>query len=204
MSILTKLNPVAGLNLDKNFDVDKSRFFSAVNSTNSSTWSGRDVDKIIGSSYLMLGENRSLPDVNFTPKVYNLFSSSNDKPIEVFANKSSYELSISNQIFPVALSSKHTPVGKFYVCEKWENPFWKSKNRLWVPGKNNPIGSYLIILSDGRGNKINAGIHQWIQWEYSDSNFKQTDNGLGCIRTRPEDLKDIFYKIPLGSTLYIE
>ena len=188
------------------FFVDTSKFYSSSNSIDRDFWEGSDVENVVDDRYLFLGENRVVPDIRFTPIYHSLFSYEVGSGLvgDVFVSKKDYELKVDGVVFPIALSDEKTPIGEFYVVEKWTNPFWKSKNRLWVPGKENPIGSHLIILGDSSGRKLNAGIHKWIQWEYSSPEFKQGDNGQGCLRTRPEDMGEIFETISLGSRVYIK
>ena len=177
-----------------------TEFFFGENSTNSNFWSK--------PKWLEISpECTNLPlsiieHLNFNPQLTS-------KPFEVHSSnsikisKSKYQMNLGGKNYDIGLSDNNTPEGVFYVCEKWTNPYWKSKTKIWLPGDSNPIGNYLIILSDDKGKKISTSIHQWIQWEYSSRKFQQGNHGVGCIRTKPEEMKEIFDNVSLGTQIEI-
>ena len=120
--------------------------------------------------------------------------------LKAYCSIDDFILNIAGRQYPISAHPKNTDIGEFIVAEKWINPYWKFKDRLYLPSESNPIGPYLIILSDLDGNKINTSIHQW-----SDpGEFKQGSYSKGCIRTRKEDIKEIFYSFDLNDLIKIK
>lgn len=113
-------------------------------------------------------------------------------------SKDNLTMSINNNQFQLALSSK-TPEGIYYVCEKWENPYYRSNRNLLLFGDSNPIGNYLIILSDLNHNKIPYSLHKWP----GSKKFKPCYETAGCIRFKPEEMENIFNSLDLGTCIEV-
>ncbi len=100
------------------------------------------------------------------------------------------------------LGSK-TPLGVFKIVEKIENPAWhvplsirKEKPELPAvvpPGPDNPMGSHALRLSGWKvlihGTDMPWGIGKRVSH--------------GCIRLYPEDIVDLFGRVPLGTRVMI-
>mgnify|MGYP003978308721 CR=1 FL=1 len=121
------------------------------------------------------------------------------------ANTSDYTLaSPEGSSYQMAASQTRTPRGKFTVVEKWEQPYWRNATGVYIPGENNPIGEYLVILADDKGKKVQCSIHKWPEMPFSDSDFDQGDHGTGCLRLREKDMKRMFKETKLGDTIQIQ
>ncbi|HUI44472.1 MAG TPA: L,D-transpeptidase family protein [Nitrospirota bacterium] len=107
--------------------------------------------------------------------------------------------------YPIGIGDEgaDTPEGKFKVTEKIVHPAWhvpasirKEKPELREvvpPGPNNPMGDYALRLSLGtvliHGTDVPWGIGKRVSH--------------GCIRLYPEDIKELFHSVPLGTKVTI-
>jgi L,D-transpeptidase ErfK/SrfK len=107
--------------------------------------------------------------------------------------------------YPIGIGDEgaDTPAGKFKVTEKIVHPAWhvpasirKEKPELpevVPPGPNNPMGDYAMRLSLGtiliHGTDVPWGIGKRVSH--------------GCIRMYPEDIKELFYSVPVGTKVTI-
>ena len=129
-------------------DLIKRDFFYAVNKPLDLPWAA------LGS------EDRSLINT-----VYKNDHPKDNKQIS-YLDKKAFTLRIRKTIYPVAITPD-LPVGSFHVRELWEFPYWKSRSRFYYPSQNNPIGTGLVILYEPEtGEKLNQGLHAWMEWEY--------------------------------------
>jgi L,D-transpeptidase ErfK/SrfK len=107
--------------------------------------------------------------------------------------------------FPISIGGPQhrTPMGITYITKKKKNPFWippssiKAENPnlpgLVPPGDNNPLGEYAIYL--GWPEILIHGTNK--PWGIG------TDNTHGCISMYPEDIKILFGKVKIGTTVQV-
>jgi len=101
-----------------------------------------------------------------------------------------------------------TPLGEFSVKEKIEHPSWTAPasivaemaaegmtaRRVIPPGPDNPLGEYALTLSEpgyllhGTNRPFSIGMRV----------------SHGCIRLYPEDIEDLFARVPRGTSVRIE
>jgi lipoprotein-anchoring transpeptidase ErfK/SrfK len=106
------------------------------------------------------------------------------------------------RVFYVATgqSAYPTPLGRFTVAVKWENPWWYPPNSPWAkgqkpipPGPGNPLGTrWLGLTAPG------VGIHgtpDAASIGYSVSH--------GCIRMRISEAEWLFNHVNVGTTVFI-
>ncbi len=99
--------------------------------------------------------------------------------------------------YPIGIGDEgwFSPLGSFHVAQKREHPAWhipqslqeKYQLKVMPPGPDNPLGDYWMGLSIP-----GYGIHG--------TNFPWAIGRLvthGCIRLYPEDIKKLFFLIPL-------
>jgi L,D-transpeptidase ErfK/SrfK len=107
--------------------------------------------------------------------------------------------------YPVGIGDlgMRTPLGVFKIVEKIENPAWhvplsirKAKPELPAvvpPGPDNPMGSHAMRLSGWKvlihGTDMPWGIGKRVSH--------------GCIRLYPEDIVDLFERVPRGTRVTI-
>ena len=107
--------------------------------------------------------------------------------------------------YPIGIGDEgtDTPEGRFKVIEKIVHPAWhvpasirKERPELpevVPPGPDNPMGDYAMRLSLHtvliHGTDIPWGIGKRVSH--------------GCIRLYPEDIKELFYSVPLGTKVTI-
>jgi lipoprotein-anchoring transpeptidase ErfK/SrfK len=94
-----------------------------------------------------------------------------------------------------------TPAGTYDINDKQINPTWHVPNDAWAgdlagqsipPGPGNPLVARWMGFFDG------AGIHGT---DEPDSIGSAASHG--CVRMRPEDVIDLYDRVPLGTPLYI-
>jgi lipoprotein-anchoring transpeptidase ErfK/SrfK len=119
-------------------------------------------------------------------------------------NIKDYTLQIKNKQYNIAASETNTPTGNFIVIEKWEYPYWRKNDLVYLPSDNNPIGKYLIILADANTlQKVKLSLHTWPLSPYGDNQFIKGNKSKGCIRINKEDIFELFNKIKLGAKINI-
>ncbi len=124
-----------------------------------------------------------------------------DSRIDVDRSELTLDLRLDGELFrryEVSLGRNNTtPVGDFKIIEKWENPYYKKNGRFFIPGSNNPIGKYLLILYNPEtDSKINCSIH-------GIKNFIKGHISDGCVRMQKDDLAELFLYTCLGSDITI-
>jgi L,D-transpeptidase ErfK/SrfK len=94
-----------------------------------------------------------------------------------------------------------TPFGRFTIMEKTKDPTWNIPPSLqeeygrqsMPPGPDNPLGEYRLRLSSGdygiHGTNAPLGIGRLVSH--------------GCIRLYPEDIKELFALVPVGTPVEI-
>lgn len=100
----------------------------------------------------------------------------------------------------IGLAETQSPVGRFTVRAKDENPTWgvpdsiykemdPPRRRVVPPGPDNPLGAYRLRLSNGL-----YSIHGTnIPWSIG----RETTHG--CVRLYPEDLEVLYPLVPVGT-----
>lgn len=149
------------------------------------------------SSVPIWSENRSLIHTTCQKSQIDMCQNS-------IIDRVNFTLNINDIIYPVA-TANILQQWEYRVAEKWKYPIFKSKNLFHYPGYQNPLGDYLIILSDRFWNKIPQGIHQWVDWWDTQDIFRQgpVDN-YGCFRVKIDDLEDIFNNLALQSVIVVQ
>jgi len=103
--------------------------------------------------------------------------------------------------YPVALGSPEypTPNGKFHIIKMEKDPTWYPPRSDWAkdeepipPGPGNPLGPYWMAI----GNSI--GIHST-----PDSASLGYSVSHGCIRMSEWGAQQLFYKVKVGTPVYI-
>ncbi|RFA28299.1 hypothetical protein CAI21_13370 [Alkalilimnicola ehrlichii] len=113
------------------------------------------------------------------------------------------------ETYPVSVGQMDwsTPLGETQVTLKLENPAWyppasvrqvaaergEELPRVVPPGPNNPIGAYAMRL-DIPGYFIHGTNEPWRV------GMRVTH---GCIRMYPEDIEQLFYRVPVGTSVRI-
>jgi len=112
-------------------------------------------------------------------------------------------------IFPIGIGKEgwNTPIGTFTVISKTKNPSWTAPEdvyryriahgekipRVIPPGKDNPLGEYALRLSNpsylihGTDDPVGVGRR----------------SSAGCIRMYPEDIKQLFSMVKMGTEVQI-
>ncbi len=103
--------------------------------------------------------------------------------------------------YPVAVGKKgwETPTGKFKVIQMIENPVWQNpwNGRIVPAGPKNPLGERWIgFWTDGK-NYI--GFHGTAA-----ENLIGQAVSHGCVRMRNKDIKAMFEKIEVGTSVVVE
>lgn len=94
-----------------------------------------------------------------------------------------------------------TPLGKYYIIRKEENPVWLNPNAEWskdMPprieaGLNNPLGLRALVTSASGGEVLIHGTNNLVPGLYSH----------GCIRMANWAVVELFDNVEVGSPLFI-
>src|SRR5215467_8274497 len=97
------------------------------------------------------------------------------------------------KIYPTAVGAdaSPSPTGTFTVTARVPNPTWYHAGKVVPPGKNNPVGSRWIGLSE-KG----YGIHGTNAPASIGRNVSH-----GCIRMRNRDVEQLFELVKVGDTV---
>ena len=107
--------------------------------------------------------------------------------------------------FPVGVGSEgwRTPVGKFTVVRKQENPTWHPPSSIRrerpdlpdavPPGPDNPLGTHALRLS--KGSVLIHGTNTPFCVGRKASH--------GCLRLYPEDIPNLYERVPVGTPVTI-
>ena len=108
------------------------------------------------------------------------------------------------RIYPigVGIEGRETPEREFTVTAKIENPAWTPPATLLKerpghptyvpPGPDNPLGEFWMQLAEGygiHGTNRPFGVGRRVS--------------QGCIRMYPEDIRDLFRRVPLGTPVRV-
>ncbi len=94
-----------------------------------------------------------------------------------------------------------TPLGKFYIIRKEENPVWINPNVEWSknmppriePGPDNPLGVRALVTSAAGGTVLIHGTKNLVPGLYSH----------GCIRMSNQAILELFDHVSVGTPLFI-
>jgi len=100
------------------------------------------------------------------------------------------------------MAGRDTPAGTYHITNKQVNPAWYVPNSDWagslagqvIPGgaPNNPLVARWLGIQDG------IGIHGTNEpWSVGSA------ASHGCIRMRPEDVIDLYPRVPVGTAVLI-
>lgn len=104
--------------------------------------------------------------------------------------------------YPVGVgkSLTPTPLGEFKVVRRIYNPSWVNpyrQSKVLPPGPNGPIGQYWLGFAMNRKNQ-EYGFHAT-----GDLNSVGKASTHGCIRLNPNDMKEIFNIISVGTPVHV-
>lgn len=94
-----------------------------------------------------------------------------------------------------------TPLGKYYIIRKEENPVWINPNTEWSkdmppriePGPNNPLGVRALVTSAAGGTVLIHGTNNLVPGLHSH----------GCIRMANWAILELFDHVSVGTPLFI-
>lgn len=100
----------------------------------------------------------------------------------------------------VGTSLTPTPLGDFKIVRRiynpaWVNPFRQSK--VIAPGEKNPIGQYWL------GFALNKKTQEYGFHATSDLSSIGRASTHGCIRLHPDDMKELFNLVKIGTTVHV-
>ncbi|MDX9708334.1 MAG: L,D-transpeptidase family protein [Trichloromonas sp.] len=112
---------------------------------------------------------------------------------------------IMARVYPLGIGSEGTdsPTGRFSILNKVENPTWTVPLSIRherpgmptsvPPGPANPLGKYWMAFSTAgygiHGTNKPLGVGRRVSH--------------GCIRLYPQDIKELFYRVPVGTEVLI-
>lgn len=104
--------------------------------------------------------------------------------------------------YPVGVgkSLTPTPLGKFKIVRRINNPAWVNpyrQSKVIAPGESNPIGQYWL------GFAMNKKSQEYGFHSTSDLNSVGKASTHGCIRLQPGDMKELFHLVMLGTTVHV-
>lgn len=126
------------------------------------------------------------------------------------ANRSTFKLRVFkglklSKTYPIAVGAAghDTPPGTYKITNKAVNPAWHVPNSAWagslagktIPGgaANNPLKARWLGIADG------VGIHGTSEdWSIG------SRASHGCLRMHVKDVKDLYPRVPVGTTILIK
>lgn len=104
--------------------------------------------------------------------------------------------------YPVGVgkSLTPTPLGRFKIVRKIHNPAWINPYRqstVVPPGERNPIGKYWL------GFAMNKKSQEYGFHATSDLSSVGQASTHGCIRMYPDDVKELFGLVKLGTLVHV-
>ncbi len=109
------------------------------------------------------------------------------------------------RVYPLGIGSEgnDSPTGRFSILNKAENPTWTvplsiRHERPWMPisvppGPANPLGKYWMAFSTAgygiHGTNKPLGVGRRVSH--------------GCIRLYPQDIQELFHRVPVGTEVLI-
>jgi lipoprotein-anchoring transpeptidase ErfK/SrfK len=93
-------------------------------------------------------------------------------------------------VFPTAVGAPRTPSpsGSFEIVHRIPDPTWYTKGKVVPPGKNNPLGTRWLGLS-----QKGYGIHGTNNPSSIGRNASH-----GCVRMRNRDVEELFEMVSVG------
>lgn len=93
-----------------------------------------------------------------------------------------------------------TPLGEFKVVRRIQNPAWVNpyrQSKVIAPGETNPIGQYWL------GFALNKKSQEYGFHGTTDLNSVGKASTHGCIRMYPEDIKELFNIVKVGTPVHV-
>ena len=93
-----------------------------------------------------------------------------------------------------------TPLGSFKIVRRINNPAWVNpyrQSKVIAPGEKNPIGQYWLGFAMNNKNQ-EYGIHAT-----NDLSSVGQASTHGCIRMYPEEIKELFNIVNVGTPIYV-
>ena len=93
-----------------------------------------------------------------------------------------------------------TPLGKFKIVRRIYNPGWVNpyrQSKVVAPGETNPIGQYWL------GFAMNKKSQEYGFHATADLSSVGKASTHGCIRLHPEDMKELFNLVKVGTFVYV-
>ncbi len=93
-----------------------------------------------------------------------------------------------------------TPLGTFKVVRRITNPLWVNpyrQSKVVGPGPSNPIGQYWL------GFAMNKKSQEYGFHATTDLSSVGKASTHGCIRMYPEDVKELFNLVKIGTPVYV-
>ena len=100
----------------------------------------------------------------------------------------------------VGTSLTPTPLGSFKVVRRIYNPAWVNpyrQSKVIAPGEKNPIGQYWL------GFAMNKKTQEYGFHATSDLSSIGRASTHGCIRLHPDDMKELFNLVMIGTTVHV-
>ena len=100
----------------------------------------------------------------------------------------------------VGTSLTPTPLGDFKIVRRIYNPAWVNpyrQSKVIAPGEKNPIGQYWL------GFAMNKKTQEYGFHATSDLGSIGRASTHGCIRLHPDDMKELFSLIKVGTTVHV-
>ena len=100
----------------------------------------------------------------------------------------------------VGTSITPTPLGNFKIVRRIYNPAWVNpyrQSKVIAPGEKNPIGQYWL------GFAMNKKTQEYGFHGTSDLSSIGKASTHGCIRLHPDDIKELYSLIMIGTTVHV-
>ena len=100
----------------------------------------------------------------------------------------------------VGTSITPTPLGDFKIVRRIYNPAWVNpyrQSKVIAPGEKNPIGQYWL------GFAMNKKTQEYGFHGTSDLSSVGKASTHGCIRLHPDDIKELFNLVKVGTTVHV-
>lgn len=104
-----------------------------------------------------------------------------------------YEVGVGKSLTP-------TPLGDFKIVRRIYNPAWVNpyrQSKVIAPGETNPIGQYWL------GFALNTKSQEYGFHATSDLNSIGKASTHGCIRLNPNDMKELFNIVKVGTFVHV-
>jgi len=207
-ALLSKLNKVAAqidqevvnASLDFDFQTGKLTFHPS----RDGLW--MDVDATLQEvEKAFLSEDRTLePVVKVTPPSLSSDDVQTVLVVDIMGNTLKWynkDTLIKTYLVATGEPKYPTPLGKYYIIRKEENPVWINPNVEWSkdmppriePGPNNPLGARALVTSAAGGTVLIHGT----------SNLVPGLHSHGCIRMANWAIIELFEHVKVGTPLFI-